>query len=120
VAAEPPNIITNVATTDATVPDSAMTEPIHRTLAARGLLPGERYIDSGYPSAELVLTSLRDFGIALISPVLLDTSPQARAGAGFDPTASPSTGTQARPPVRKGPSVPRGAPASSAAPTRSW
>jgi len=120
VAAEPPNISTNVATTDATVPDSAMTEPIHRTLAARGLLPGERYIDSGYPSAELVLTSLRDFGIALISPVLLDTSPQARAGAGFDPTASPSTGTQARPPVRKGPSVPRGAPASSAAPTRSW
>src|SRR6266498_4542117 len=50
----PPNLITNVATTDATVPDSAMTEPIHRQLAARGLLPAEHYLDSGYPSAELI------------------------------------------------------------------
>lgn len=35
----PPNLITNVATTDATVPDNQMTEQIHQVLAARGLLP---------------------------------------------------------------------------------
>src|SRR6266568_327759 len=40
-ASGPPNLITNVATTDATVSDSAMTEPIHRQLAARGLLPAQ-------------------------------------------------------------------------------
>jgi hypothetical protein len=83
---EPPNLITNVATTDATVPDVAMTEPIHRHLAARGLLPEQHYVDSGYPSAELIGRSATDFGIALITPVLLDHSPQARAGTGFDRT----------------------------------
>jgi len=48
-ATQVPNLITGVATTDATVADQAMTEPIHRQLARRGLLPGEHYLDSGYP-----------------------------------------------------------------------
>jgi hypothetical protein len=51
----PPNLITNVTTTDATVPDVAMTEPIHKDLQRRGLLPGEHYLDSGYPSADLLI-----------------------------------------------------------------
>jgi transposase len=85
--ASPPNLITNVATTDATMPDSAMTEPIHRQLAARGLLPAEHYLDSGYPSAELIAGSWKTFGIALVTPVPADVSPQARAGAGFDRSA---------------------------------
>ncbi len=86
-AGELPNLITGVATTDATVADQAMTEPIHRQLAGRGLLPGEHYVDSGYPSAELIVGARATFGIALITPVLQDTSPQARAGAGFDRAA---------------------------------
>jgi transposase len=86
-AAQRPNLITNVATTDASVPDVAMTEPIHRMLDRRGLLPGEHYLDSGYPSAELIGRSAADFGIALITPALADHSAQARAGAGFDRTA---------------------------------
>ena len=45
-----PNIITNVAITHAAVPDVAMTAPIHQALEARDLLPGEHYVDSGYPS----------------------------------------------------------------------
>ncbi|MGI8313136.1 IS1182 family transposase [Saccharopolyspora hattusasensis] len=81
-----PNLITNVATTDASVPDVAMTEPIHQALDRRGLLPGEHYLDSGYPSAELIVSSVTDFGVTLITPVLADHSPQARAGAGFDRT----------------------------------
>ncbi len=32
----------------------------------------------------LVSQSLRDYGITLLSPLLADTSPQARVGAGFD------------------------------------
>ncbi len=82
-----PNLITNVATTAATVPDSAMTEAIHHALDRRGLLPAEHYVDSGYPSAELVADAARDYGIALISPMLLDTSRQARAGTGLHAAA---------------------------------
>jgi IS5 family transposase len=82
----PPNLITNVATTDASVPDAAMTEPIHHDLARRGLLPDEHYLDSGYPSADLLVSSLSDFGVRLVTPMLADTSPQARAGEGFDRT----------------------------------
>jgi hypothetical protein len=82
----PPNLITNVATTDASVPDVAMTEPIHEDLARRGLLPGEHYLDSGYPSADLLISSAARFGVALITPMLADNSPQARAGDGFDRT----------------------------------
>lgn len=81
---ELPNLITNVATTDATVPDVAMTDPIHQMLNRRHLLPRQHYLDSGYPSAALMTRSRTEFGIELITPLLGDQSPQARAGAGFD------------------------------------
>jgi IS5 family transposase len=86
-ASPPPHLIVNVETTDATVPDSKMTEPIHSRLDRRGLLPGEHYVDSGYPSAELLVSSQAGYGITLVTPMLADTSPQARAGAGFDRAA---------------------------------
>jgi transposase len=82
----PPNLITNVATTDACVPDVAMTEPIHTDLDRRDLLPARHYMDSGYPSADLLVSSLARFGVRLVTPMLADTSPQARAGQGFDRT----------------------------------
>lgn len=84
---EPPNLVTNVVTTQATVPDSAMTTPVHQDLAGKDLLPGEHLVDSGYPSAELIIDAARVFGITLVSPMLLDTSAQARAGAGYDKAA---------------------------------
>ena len=84
---EPPNLVTNVVTTEATVPDAAMTTPVHQNLAGKDLLPGEHLVDSGYPSAELIIHAARVFGITLVSPVLLDTSAQARAGAGYDKAA---------------------------------
>ena len=86
-AVAPPHLIVNVETTDATVPDNQMTAPIHARLAERHLLPDEHLVDSGYPSAELLVTSQAEFGIALVTPMLADTSPQARADAGFDRTA---------------------------------
>jgi transposase len=81
---ERPNIIVGVATTEASVPDAAMTEKIHATLAGRDLLPGEHLLDSGYPSAALVVGSLRRWGVTLVTPLLADTSRQAKAGAGYD------------------------------------
>src|SRR5262249_57966897 len=72
------------AHTEAAVPDVGLTEPIHHDVPRRGLLPDEHYLDSGYPSADLLVSSLTDFGVRLITPMLADTSPQARAGEGFD------------------------------------
>ena len=84
---ERPNFIVSVATTDASVPDSAMVEPIHTTLAQRALLPGEHLLDSGYPSVPAVLQAARQWGITLVSPLRADQSRQARDGAGHDRTA---------------------------------
>jgi transposase len=74
-----PNLITHVATTAATVPDVAMTEPIHDSLDAKDLLPGEHVVDAGYTSADLLLAA-GTRGITLLGPLLADTSPQARGG----------------------------------------
>lgn len=81
-----PNIVTNVVTTDATVPDVVVVEQTHRELAARELTPGEHFLDSGYASADGVLTA-RGAGIDMVTPLLADTSAQARAGAGYDRAA---------------------------------
>jgi transposase len=78
-----PNLITHVATTDATVTDNQMTAPIHDALTARDLKPGRHYTDSGYLSAAIVVTARTRHGIALIGPLLADTSAQARAGNGY-------------------------------------
>jgi transposase len=86
-AIPPPNLITNVATTDATVPDVAMTEKVHQHLQQRGLLPREHYVDSGYASAELIVGAREVYGLTLVTPVLLDHSPQARAQSGYDRTS---------------------------------
>ena len=80
-----PNLITHVATTAATVPDVAMTEPIHDSLHAKDLLPGEHVVDAGYTSADLLLAA-RARGVTLLGPLLADTSPQARGG-GYTTTA---------------------------------
>ena len=53
-----PNLITNVATTDATVTDNQMTGVIHDDLAGKNLAPGRHYPDSGYLSAALVVSAL--------------------------------------------------------------
>jgi transposase len=78
-----PNLITGVATTDATVTDNQMTGAIHAGLAGKNLAPGRHYLDSGYLSAAVVVSSLTTWGIALIGPLLADTSAQARAGHGY-------------------------------------
>ena len=89
-----PNLITNVATTEASVPGAAMTEPVHDMLAGAGLLPDEHAVDAGYTSADLLLGS-RARGITLLGPLLSGSPPQARAG-GYTPRRLPSTGTISR------------------------
>ncbi|MET7458587.1 transposase [Streptomyces sp. NPDC005574] len=81
-----PNLITDVHTTDATVPDVKATAPIQHKLAERGVKPAEHYLDSGYPSADLITAALKQ-GIRMVTPVLLDHSAQAKATEGFDKNA---------------------------------
>jgi transposase len=78
-----PNLVTHVATTDATVTDNAMTSVIDDGLARRNLAPGRHYLDSGYLSAVIVVEEARRHGIALAGPLLADQSAQARAGNGY-------------------------------------
>jgi transposase len=78
-----PNLVTHVATTDATVTDNQLTSVIHQDLAEQDLAPGRHYLDSGYLSAALVVSAMTTWGIALVGPLLADTSAQARAGAGY-------------------------------------
>jgi hypothetical protein len=77
-----PSLITHVATTSATVPDSRMTSAINDGLAAKGLAPARHYPGSGYLSAALVAGEAARHGIILIGPLLPGTSAQARAGNG--------------------------------------
>ena len=82
-AAAFPNLITDVATTPATVTDNAMTSVIDDNLAAAELTPARLYEDSGYLSAEILVNERRRHGITLVGPLLADTSAQARAGNGY-------------------------------------
>jgi transposase len=63
------HIITHVRTGPAMLPDMASTEAIHSALAAKGLLPTEHYVDSGYVDADLLVSSRRDHGVSLEGPV---------------------------------------------------
>jgi hypothetical protein len=78
-----PNLITNVHTTDATVPDNAASVPIHRDLAARDLAPGRHYLDSGYPSAANVPAARREHAITMLTPLLGDSSRQTKTANGY-------------------------------------
>jgi transposase len=75
---ESPNLITGVATTEASVPDAAMTEPVHDLLQAAGLAPGEHAVDAGYTSAALLLEA-RARGITLLGPLLAGSGSKGQA-----------------------------------------
>jgi len=79
-----PALITNVLTTPATTPDVAVTERIHQDLSSKGFAPQEHIVDTGYIDAELLVTSQQDHQIELLGPVLLDTTWQGQAKAGFE------------------------------------
>lgn len=67
--AEAAHVITHVRAGPAMLPDMASTAAIHSALAAKGLLPGEHYVDSGYVDAELLVSSRDEHGVSLEGPV---------------------------------------------------
>lgn len=80
---ETPNIITNVATTNAAVSDDAVTAKIHASLAKRALLPEKHIADTGFVNSELLVKSQQDYGIHLIGPSRADTTWQGKGLKGF-------------------------------------
>ncbi len=80
---ERPNLITNVATTSATVADDAVTESVHSSLAERHLLPAQHITDTGYINSDLLVSTKRDFSIDLCGPSRSDNGWQAKLGAGY-------------------------------------
>jgi transposase len=67
-----PHLITHVATTDATVTDTEMTETLHQGLAGRRLLPEQHVVDAGYVTAAHIVTARDEHHIDLLGPVGLD------------------------------------------------
>ncbi len=84
------HLITPVMSRPAMRPDMTSTAEIHERLAAKGLLPGEHFVDSGYVDAGLLAGSRRDTAFRLKGP-----SGASRAAWGLATSCgtSPSTGT---------------------------
>ena len=79
-----PHLITHMETTAATSYDGAAVETIHAALEAKGLLPDEHIVDSGYLGAEVLASAERNQGITLLGPVPEESSWQARSEQAFD------------------------------------
>jgi transposase len=83
--AERPNLITDVHTTAATVPDDAVTATIHATLAAQVLLPERHIADTGFVNSKLLVDSEQVYRIDLIGPTRADHHWQAKTGLALPP-----------------------------------
>lgn len=78
-----PNLIVQVRTTVAPVPDGEMTAAIQAALERAHLKPDEHLVDTGSVDAEQ-LASSRERDIRLMGPTMPDSSWQAKAGRGLD------------------------------------
>ena len=78
-----PALITNVATTAATLTDNAVVGDMHDHLATRDLLPTHHIVDAGYMDAHGIVAAATDHAVELVGPVLADTNWQARQNRGY-------------------------------------
>ncbi|WP_329433298.1 IS1182 family transposase [Streptomyces sp. NBC_01280] len=82
-----PQLITQVVTTDATANDATVVDTVHDALTSKDLKPAEHLMDSGYASAELLLTAPTERGICVVAPVRPNSTPQQVRSAGFGKSA---------------------------------
>lgn len=69
-----PHLITQVTTTVASVPDIAVVDTLHATLAERKLLPEVHVVDAGYVDGRLMTAARAEHGIDLLGPMKASTS----------------------------------------------
>jgi transposase len=113
-----PQLVTNVVTTSATVPDVSVTAQVHDALAAKDLCPSVHVVDEGYPdAAELAHAAStppsRCWGRCAPAPVGKRKRPKAMPWR-----RSPSIGRRNRSPARRVSSVTRGRLSAITAPIR--
>jgi transposase len=77
------HIITHVETSSAVEQDVSATERIHSALAAKGVVPNDHFLDTGYIDAELLVNAKEDHGITICGPVKKDVLWQSNNGEGF-------------------------------------
>ena len=80
---ELPRLITNVETSSAPVADFYLTEPIHRALEKKNLLPDLHLADTSFVDAELMLAARQNYNIDLLGPSHLDRQWQSRHNPQF-------------------------------------
>ena len=78
-----PHLLTHVHTTPATVHEAQCTEPIQQALVDKDVPPQEHLVDAAYISAELLVKSREDHGIALHGPTRPDVSWQAQVEGAY-------------------------------------
>ncbi len=115
---EAPNLITNVATTDASVPDVAMTAPIHDMTLARDLAQTSTSWTPATPARTCCWPHAP--GESPCSARCSPTPHPRPAPAGTPLRRSPPTGNTTRSPARREPPASRGARAASGEPRRPW
>lgn len=77
------NVITDVATTDATSYDAKALPGIHTRLKRRGLLPAEHLVDGGYTSLVHLEQAAREHQVTVTGPLPVNTTRQNRRNNGF-------------------------------------
>jgi len=75
------HLVTHVMTCPSMRPDMTSTAEIHERLVAKGLLPAEHFVDSGYVDAALLVSSRREHGLSLEGPV---RGVSSRVGEGYE------------------------------------
>jgi transposase len=78
------HLITNVETTQAHFSDVDQTEPIHQSLEQKRLLPRDHIVDAGYVDATLLITSQKQYDVAVVGPVRPNSSWQSKIPGGYD------------------------------------
>jgi transposase len=78
-----PHLLTHVHTTPATVHEAQCTEPIQQALVDKDVPPQDHLVDAAYISAELLVKSREDHGIALRGPTRPDVSWQAQGNGSY-------------------------------------
>jgi transposase len=75
-----PQLITQVETTPAPVPDEKALSEVHADLAQKHLLPDQHLVDAGYVDASTLIESQAAYGVDLVGPTLKNYWYQAETG----------------------------------------
>lgn len=80
-----PHLLTHVHTTNAAVHEAMCTEAIEHALVEKELAPDEHLVDAAYVSADLLVKSVKDYGIELRGPTRPDVSWQSQVEGAYRP-----------------------------------